>query len=369
MHGLDERAYTSAVETMQLSTIADTPDPLSLPVPVCDIDELPEVLRKGMVAKFDARAKFPRDVYEWDLAEWTRRFGTALASVHAFHEKAELAAQRYVTQCADEGVLVSLRKLNEVLHEAASFEKQVKKRAGKRGHSYRATFLGRRRSSIATIVEEMRRFASERLDITFKKETVTPEEAKSYLRKFSGAYGVINTREIPGWNYTYPSVYQKWPLVFNFLWLGLSVGGLHWDAFDNTLIQLRGRKRLLVFSPDLTSAIDGGQYITKFDSKNTLAPSNLASHKFLRHLPYYMVELEPGEGVVLPARAYHAAGALTHDSMSLNSFLLPHPSRGPLPYDKLAPYGWVDSTAFALSRALHSLAGIKLISVGPYNFV
>jgi hypothetical protein len=358
----------SAVETMQ-SSIADNPDPLSLPVPVCEIDELPEVLKNGMIAKFDARTKFRSDIYRWDLDEWKRRFGGATANVHAFDEKAEVAARRYVEQCEREGLDVSLRRLTQVIHEAVSFETKIKKRGGKRDQMHRATPFVDKQSSIATIVDEMQSFADERLDVTFKKEAVTPKEAKSSLRKHQGAYGVINTREIPGWDYTFPSVYQKWPMTFSFLWLGLSPGGLHWDPADNTLIQLRGRKRVIVFSPDLTSAIDGGKYITKFDPKNVLAPSNLASHKFLRHLPYYLVDLQPGEGVVLPARAYHGPAALTHDSMSLNSFLIPHPTKGPLPYDKSASFGRLTTTALALSRAMYSVAGLKLARIGPYHFV
>lgn len=51
-----------------------------------------------------------------------------------------------------------------------------------------------------------------------------------------------------------------WRVIHSFAWVGSSAGGLHFDEMDNILIQLEGRKDVLVYPPELTDAISGEHY-------------------------------------------------------------------------------------------------------------
>src|SRR5262245_50820923 len=56
--------------------------PERLGVPTCRVDEIPQMLKDGIVAKFDARELGNADIYEWSINEWRRRYGSRIVNRH-----------------------------------------------------------------------------------------------------------------------------------------------------------------------------------------------------------------------------------------------------------------------------------------------
>jgi tRNA wybutosine-synthesizing protein 3 len=107
---------------------------------------------------------------------------------------------------------------------------------------------------------------------------------------------------------------------------GLSLW-LHYDALDNVLVQLSGRKRLLLFPPYAA----GGLYLQGSSSRIPTAmlndPASAAEAGFVRypdaHSHALSLQLGPGEGVFIPAFWAHAVVAEADDeklSFALNFF-------------------------------------------------
>ena len=141
--------------------------------------------------------------------------------------------------------------------------------------------------------------------------------------RLRAAYGVANVRTMPGLERLRMPIFALWAHVFNFVWVGWSAGGLHYDDMDNVLTQVCGTKEIVIFPPEATDLIDGGHYPTKFESRAFFSAAAFAASPHLAAVPHHRVKLQPGMAVAIPSRAYHAPLATSHDSVSINSFLAP----------------------------------------------
>jgi len=139
-----------------------------------------------------------------------------------------------------------------------------------------------------------------------------------------GCYGNINAKMLRGMDGLDFPLFSFWSYVFNFVWIGWSAGGLHYDDMDNVLAQTEGTKEIVIFPPHVTDLLDGGHYPTKFDSREFFSEAAAATTPTSPALlPHYRVSLKPGMAVAIPSRAYHAPLATSYDSVSVNSFLAP----------------------------------------------
>ena len=60
----------------------------------------------------------------------------------------------------------------------------------------------------------------------------------------SACYGVANVKQLRGLERARSAFFEPtWYHVFNFIWLGWSPGGLHFDEMDNVLVQVWRRLR------------------------------------------------------------------------------------------------------------------------------
>jgi len=142
-----------------------------------------------------------------------------------------------------------------------------------------------------------------------------------------------------GLDFPMPAVMQGlWTEAINMLWLGPSAPDLHQDSLDNVLFQIQGTKRVWVYAATdtthfpLYSVFDTATpnhcklgYGFRFPEVVEDYPEAAASQG-------YVIDLQPGDALCIPAYALHAAmGSI--DSISVNSFLVPNsiqtlPSRG-----------------------------------------
>jgi hypothetical protein len=311
---------------------------------------MPEILAAGKCAKFDARFEVKNEeIFSWDLETWERLLGQYEARHHGVPDEYLPAVEAYLASCK-EGDLIDVSK-------AYPYEK-----------------FSSRPVKIADLLRRVQRFAGTELEPYWDRDCTSVAESRMMLEKLA-TYGVVNARRLKNLSFKYPGVFRKWKTTVHNVWIGTSMGGLHHDAFDNTLIQLSGRKRVIVYPPDLTDAVaatdveEHGTGYPEFPATTFLAPSTLATHPYLKYFPYYTIDLEPGEGVIIPARAYHAASARSHDSISINSFLLPYLAKGPFTYvrsvRRMAP---IASTFLSLNRVCLALTG-RCVRQGPYEFI
>jgi hypothetical protein len=318
-----------------------TLSPRNLPVVHCDISEMKDVLKSGSIAKFTLPS---HDIFKWSLQDWSNANGSSKASF----------------QMTDDIVNKMYRYIDN-LKEGELFDPI--EMTIKEDLDLKADF-----TTVDKIIKNMREFIEVPLELPYESEITSMKLAKIWAKKWR-AYGVVNSRLLPNFKFEYPEVFRSWVGMFNFVWFGLSPGGMHFDIWDNTLVQLCGRKSVLIYSPDLTNPIDGNQRPKSFNVVNSLSLTTLKRHKYLRYLPYTIVDLEPGEGVIIPARAYHSPVARTHDSVTLNSFLIPHYRTGPHPYAKECRPNILLEPGFRTLRFAYSAFRLKLLKYGPYDLI
>lgn len=124
--------------------------------------------------------------------------------------------------------------------------------------------------------------------------------------------------------YCFPSVFER--EVFNSprWWIGPANTGLklHRDMVDNFLVQLKGRKRIRLYSPSETRflypATVGGNLMYE---PSRVDPDHYSTEKFpdFKQAVYTVCELEPGDMLYLPAGWWHHVLNL-EVSWSLNFF-------------------------------------------------
>lgn len=183
-------------------------------------------------------------------------------------------------------------------------------------------------------------------------------------------YGVLNARRLVRGPLIQPGLKRYFGRVLSFLWVGLSPGGLHFDAFDNILLQLTGRKRVTIFPARHSDSISREHYLYLADMKDVHSLANRLVHPWLARTPYHEVVLEAGQGVLIPNGAYHAPRALTPDSLSLNTFFIPRRSvqvSSPWARREVGLPDWGINLLVSCSRLVYSLSGRALVRTGHYE--
>jgi len=142
-----------------------------------------------------------------------------------------------------------------------------------------------------------------------------------------------------GLDFPMPLVLQDlWTEAINMLWLGPSAPDLHQDSLDNVLFQIQGTKRVWVYAAtDTTHFPLYSVFDTAVPNHCKLGygfrfPEVIEKYPMAALAQGYVIDLQPGDALCIPAYALHAAmGSI--DSISVNSFLVPNsiqtlPSRG-----------------------------------------
>jgi len=156
-----------------------------------------------------------------------------------------------------------------------------------------------------------------------------------------------------------PDLLEDYKEAINMLWIGPSAPDLHQDALDNILFQVQGTKRVWVYPANLTplfpmySVFDTAVpnhcklgYGFRFEEVKQEFPEVAISN-------LYCVDLQPGEALVIPAGALHAAmGSLK--SISVNAFLVPN-SVGTLP--ARGKWEWARATMAMTLSAIRNPGG------------
>ena len=198
----------------------------------------------------------------------------------------------------------------------------------------------------------------------------------------SACYGVANVKQLRGLERVSSRFFaQQWYHAFNFVWLGWSPGGLHFDEMDNVLVQLAGTKEIVIFPPHVTELIDGAHYPGSgkgpngrpaFSGKGFFSEEAMASHPVLAAMPYYHVKLAAGDAVSIPSGAYHAPLATSHDSVSINSFLAPSLWRASFPSFWRGQF-WTMAGIYRYLGAYFGWVwrwfGVSLIKAGAYDYL
>lgn len=183
-------------------------------------------------------------------------------------------------------------------------------------------------------------------------------------------YGVVNSRRVSLQSPIQRSFLHNFSQSFSFLWVGLSPGGLHCDYFNNILVQLSGKKRVICFFPKDADAISLKHYVSLPNKNELFAAENLHVCPALREVEYLDITLEAGDAVVLPCAAYHAVKALTTDSVSLNAFFTPQSGRRYLTRHARKEDRWpwgVTNTMIRFSRLSFQVLGVPLLRSGHYE--
>jgi hypothetical protein len=113
---------------------------------------------------------------------------------------------------------------------------------------------------------------------------------------------------------------SSWARFSPLLWISGATPFLHYDGWDNILVQLAGRKHVTIYAPEQNHKIEL-KGIFPANQHNGKAVGEVESK-----LVYYEGWLEPGEALVIPCGAMHALSG-SPDSLSLNCFL----DGGPMP--------------------------------------
>lgn len=305
-----------------------------MPKQLSHIDQINPTLRRGEIATFNATAIFEEQIAKWNLNYLQQHFAQSRIFSH--------------------GTLLTIA--NEVIFN--------KKKPKPKHLKYLKDVLFAKSHRLGDLLHALHDYKDICIDNSFT-ELTADKLKRSY------AYGVTNVNCLKGVNLTPLQLFNQWRMSFNFLWVGLSAGVMHYDELDNFLAQINGTKEVIIFSPRLTNVIDGHHFPTSFDPSGIFAKQTLDNHPFLKYLPYYRVKLNPGDGVVIPSGAYHLPLATSYDSLSINTFLVPKIFKGikPHKHGKAHKHKLLTYNALWASRKIHQLCGLGLFRVGPYEFI
>ena len=117
-----------------------------------------------------------------------------------------------------------------------------------------------------------------------------------------------------------PELVPSSSMITTNLWFGSAgnVSSLHYDQPNNFLVQLHGRKKLFLFSPDEWSNLYPSDTIRHF-SRISLGQPDYSEFPRLAHASGMEVELEPGDSLFLPPFWWHEVHSTTA-SISVNMF-------------------------------------------------
>ena len=109
------------------------------------------------------------------------------------------------------------------------------------------------------------------------------------------------------------------PLQTN-LWfaIGATTSGLHYDAFDNLLLLLRGRKRVLLLPPSASADLAPRPAHGASANHSQLGAAELASLAASAPTPPLTLELLPGEALFIPEGWWHQVESPEEVTLGLN---------------------------------------------------
>lgn len=103
--------------------------------------------------------------------------------------------------------------------------------------------------------------------------------------------------------------------------------GLHWDSFSSMISVIRGRKRVLMFSPDqferlYPCAVTGSRDFTlgSWSRLDVFAP-DYEAYPAARDAQYHEVFVEPGETLLIPRHYWHAVENLGTPTIAVSFFI------------------------------------------------
>ncbi len=201
-------------------------------------------------------------------------------------------------------------------------------------------------------------------------EGVVGNEKYLSLKDKRPLYGVVNSKRVYNKNLVDGTLKKLHRHQINFMWLGMSPGGLHCDYFDNVLVQLHGKKRIIIFKPEVADDISPEHYVDLPKNQEILSPENIKACSWIKPENYYDVTLNPGEAVSIPNVAYHSASAITADSVSLNVFFTPKIGGGCMSKyarkENSKPW-FVTNTMISMSRLYYRFTNRSLLKTGHYE--
>lgn len=183
-------------------------------------------------------------------------------------------------------------------------------------------------------------------------------------------HGVVNVKRLGEKNAIREAFTRHFASSFSFLWVGISTNNLHCDEFNNVLIQVSGRKQVLVFSPEASNEISRSHFVWMKNHKDVFAQENIAEYPELARVPWHLETLNPGDALVIPSGAYHAVIGLEPNTTAVNAFLAPR-----LRNNHLGPHSrkyvplpwWLINLGIRISIHAYRLTGHPLFRAGHYE--
>ena len=194
--------------------------------------------------------------------------------------------------------------------------------------------------------------------------------------KFALWFGNCNVREIQALTdgaiseEPLAEIAHQWSDTQSQIWVGPSLGGMHWDPYDNILLQIQGLKQVVLYPASTTDTLVQTKKdimapsvrSAGFDGLFMLADFNQTKNP-VRELKSEarFAFLTPGMGVLIPSRAYHAPSGRTWNSLSVNTFFM---GKGPAGSGK-GPFGTRQMSRMPLADPWPA---DKVVHAGPYTW-
>jgi len=156
-----------------------------------------------------------------------------------------------------------------------------------------------------------------------KDVAASNEYVAAFLRREALLDGNINVRRLPRWTrgelddqevMERIGLKGQVELAHNLLWFGGTTGGAHYDIQDNLLVQISGESTALVFPPNCSGGlwqVGGSRATVEWLIKQG------------RYVPYFVVPMKPGDGLVIPSNAVHVVTSKDPHRIDMNFFLEP----------------------------------------------
>ncbi|MCH9685782.1 MAG: cupin-like domain-containing protein [Deltaproteobacteria bacterium] len=105
--------------------------------------------------------------------------------------------------------------------------------------------------------------------------------------------------------------------------------GLHWDSFNSLISVIRGRKRVLLFSPDQIERlypchVTGSRDFSRGSwSRMDVFEPDFEQFPAAREASYHEVFVEPGQSLLIPRHWWHAVENLGTPTIAVSFFITP----------------------------------------------
>lgn len=190
---------------------------------------------------------------------------------------------------------------------------------------------------------------------------------------FRYPHGILNARQLAQHSLLQPGFTRCAGSAMSFVWVGVSAGTFHRDIFNNVLAQISGSKVVTVFPPEASSDIASTNYLELRRPGDLFSEPNLEKFPRLGDSPWFQVELQPGDAVVIPSGAFHSVISQSLNAVSVNCFVLP-PLLGNRclgPHARKVPWlpWWTVNMGIRMSRVAYALFGRPLFRTGAYELM